>query len=446
MTYITAVDYLLLLLYIFFIFYFVKLRAIKYKGSTLYKYFINGFLAHMGGCILYAMVVQYYYGYGDSFGFYQGGQVIRKIFASAGNPFSVLFLDGDELSKLYKLTGGNDMYMEAGLSNSASLIIYKITALFSYISFNSYLIISLFFGLFSFAGVWKLFCVFNELLGKYQEKILVASVVFLPSICFWGSGLMKDSLCLGFVGFIFSSGYSIFVKKSFRISNFIVLLVSMYLLYLVKSYIASTFILASLLTYLIGIILKSRGNIIKLSFVLLVLLTSGLFLSLSISSTVATVVEESKSQIENFKNSYESVSNADENSMAGFKEADFDFTISNIILRVPLKTFSTLYRPFIWETHKPIMMFSAVESFLMLLAALFVLFKCRITRFFYYIAINPEIFFAFVFTALLAAVVGFTTFNFGSMVRYRLPVLPFYCYMLLAIYKRNAEKQATKML
>jgi hypothetical protein len=446
MTYITVVDYLLLLVYLFFIFYFIKLKAIKYKGTTLYKYFIYGFLAHMGGCILYAMVVQYYYGYGDSFGFYQGGQAIRKILANNGNPFSTFFLDGEELLKIYKLTGDDDIYMQAGISNNASLIIYKITAVFSYISFNSYLIISLFFGLFSFAGVWKMFCVFNELLNKYQEKILVYSIVFLPSICFWGSGLMKDSLCLGFVGFIFSSGYGIFVKKSYRLSNFLVLLLSLYFLYLIKSYIASTLVLAAILTYLIGIILRSKGNIIKLSFVLLVLLVSGLFLSFSISSTMTSVIEESKSQIENFKNSYESSSDADENSMAGFKEADFEFTISSIILRVPLKTTSTLYRPFIWETRKPIMMFSAVESFLMLLAAIFVLIRCRVTRFFYYIAINPEIFFAFVFTALLAAVVGFTTFNFGSMVRYRLPILPFYCFMLIAIYKKNIEKQAIKTL
>lgn len=443
MIYITAIDYLLLPIYLFFIFYFIKLKAIKYQGTTLFNYFIKGFFAHMGGCILYAMVVQYYYGYGDAFGFYQGGQAIRKLLASNGNLFNTFFLDGEELLKIYKLAGGDDMYMEAGLSNNASLIIYKITAIFSYISFNSFLIISLFFGLFAFAGVWKMFCIFNELLNKYHEKILVYSIVFLPSICFWGSGLMKDSLCLGFVGFIFSNGYSIFVKKTFKLSSIVVLLFSLYFLYVIKSYIASTLILASLLTYLIGIILKSKGNIIKLSFVLLVLLISVGFLSFSISSTVASVIEESKSQIENFKNSYESISDTDENSMAGFKEADFEFTLSNIILRVPLKTTSTLYRPFIWETRKPIMMFSAVESLLMLLAAAFVLIKCRISRFFYYIAIHPEIFFAFVFTVLLAAVVGYTTFNFGSMVRYRLPILPFYCFLLIAIYK-NSEQQVKK--
>jgi len=398
----------------------------------------------MAGSFLYAMVIQYYYGYGDSFGFYQGAQVIKKLLVSNGNPVKTFFLSTDDISKIYKSTQEEDSYMVAGLSNSASLLVYKITALLSYLSFNSYLAITLFFGLFSFAGVWKLFCVFRELLQMQFQKQLAYAVLFLPSICFWGSGLMKDSLCLGLLGFTISAGYKLFVNKKYKVKYFVVLVLSLYLMYIIKSYIASTLLLAAILTYLIGIILKSKGNIIKLSIVLFILVVSGIFLSFSISSSVTSLIEESKTQIENFKNSYESSSNADETSMAGFKEADFDFTFIGIVSRIPLKVASALYRPFIWETRKPIMMFSALESLLMLLAALYVLIKCRPGRFLYYIFANPEIFFAFVFVVLLAAVVGFTTFNFGTMVRYRLPILPFYTFLLLAIYIKHKESVLNK--
>ena len=444
MAYITFFDYILLPIYLFFFFYIIKLKAIKYKGTDLYKYFITGFWIHMAGSFLYAMVIQYYYGYGDSFGFYQGAQVIKKLLVSNGNPVKTFFLSTDDISKIYKSTQEEDSYMVAGLSNSASLLVYKITALLSYLSFNSYLAITLFFGLFSFAGVWKLFCVFRELLQMQFQKQLAYAVLFLPSICFWGSGLMKDSLCLGLLGFTISAGYKLFVNKKYKVKYFVVLVLSLYLMYIIKSYIASTLLLAAILTYLIGIILKSKGNIIKLSIVLFILVVSGIFLSFSISSSVTSLIEESKTQIENFKNSYESSSNADETSMAGFKEADFDFTFIGIVSRIPLKVASALYRPFIWETRKPIMMFSALESLLMLLAALYVLIKCRPGRFLYYIFANPEIFFAFVFVVLLAAVVGFTTFNFGTMVRYRLPILPFYTFLLLAIYIKHKESVLNK--
>ncbi len=440
MSYITFIDYLLLPIYLFFFLYIVKFKAIKYRNSGLSKYFIIGFWVHMAGSILYAMVVQYYYGYGDSFGFYQGAQVIKKIIESNGNPVSAFFLNGEELTKLYKFSGGDDLYMVAGLSNSASLLVYKTTALLSYISFNSYLVISVFFGLFSFAGVWKLFCVFNEMQQQSFQKWLAYSVLFLPSVCFWGSGLMKDSLCLGLVGFIFSAGYNLFVKRIYSLKHVLVLLLFMYVLLVIKGYIISALLLAALLTYTANLILKSRGNIIKLSFVLLILIASGVFIYFSVSSTVESLIEESKSQIETFKNTYENISETDDRSMAGFKEADFDFTLTGIILRLPQKVGSTLFRPFIWETHKPIMIFSALESLLMLLTLLYVMVKCRPFRFFYYIATAPELFFSFVFIVMLAAIVGFTTFNFGTLVRYRLPILPFYFFMLLSVYKKYQQK------
>jgi hypothetical protein len=396
----------------------------------------------MAGSILYAMVVQYYYGYGDSFGFYQGAQAIKKIAESNGNPLSTFFANAEDLSVMYKFSGGDNVYMQAGITNSASIIIYKLTALLSYISFNSYLIISLFFGLFSFAGVWKLFCIFNEIQKNTYHKLLAYTVLFSPSVCFWGSGLMKDSLCLGLVCFIFSTGYQLFVKRKYSLKTAVLLLICIYVLYVVKSYILSALLLAALLTYIISLILKSRGNIIKLSFVFFILTSSMLLIYFSVSNTIESVIDESKQQIETFKNTYENSNEFDENSMAGFKEANFDFTVTGIVLRIPLKVGSTLFRPFIWETHKVIMLFSAAESLLMLLSLLYVIVICRPARFFYYIAITPEVFFSFVFIIVLAAIVGFTTFNFGTLVRYRLPILPFYFFMLLSIYSKRQQKKA----
>ncbi|GAB2829505.1 hypothetical protein [Ferruginibacter profundus] len=440
MAYITFFDYVLLPIYLFFLYYIIKLKAIKYRDTDLHKYFITGFWIHMSGSFLYAMVIQYYYGYGDSFGFYQGAQVVRKMIAGEGNPITTFFLDPDGFSKIYKSSGDDSLYIQAGLSNSASLMVYKIATLFSYLSFNSYLIISLFFGLISFAGVWRLFCTFRELLQKQFEKKLAYAVLFLPSVCFWGSGLMKDSLCLGMVGFIFSAGYSLFAKKKYSLGNILVLVACLYILFVIKSYIASALLLAAALTYMIGIILKSRGNIIKLAFVLFILAVSVVFLSFSVSSSIESVIEESKSQIETFKTSYENYS--DDEGTAGFKDADFDFTIGGIILRTPVKVTSTLFRPFVWETRKPIVLLSALESLLMLVALLYVLIKTKFFRFFYYVAINPEIFFSFVFVMLLAAIVGFTTFNFGTLVRYRLPIMPFYFFMLLAVYRKHQQRNA----
>ena len=90
------------------------------------------------------------------------------------------------------------------------------------------------------------------------------------------------------------------------------------------------------------------------------------------------------------------------------------------------------------------MLFSALESLILLLATVYVLVKCHVYKFFYYIFSDPYLLFCFVFSVTLGIIIGFSTFNFGTLVRYRLPILPFYSFMLLAIYIKNKEAELIK--
>lgn len=437
MQYITLTDFLLFPLYLFFFYVIIKILAKKYNGTPLKKYFILAFFLHMGGSFLYAMLIQFYYGYGDSFGFYMGSNFIRNFISDGGNPLKIIFLSSEELLKPQNLALFSVTDMPASIGSNANFMIMKISALLSYFSFNSYLIISLFFGLFSFAGLWKLFGTFNQILDKKAEKLLAFTILYTPSICFWGSGLIKDTICLGLVGFIIYFIYKILILKKIMIRDIALLAIMFYLLYILKNYIASILILSISLSYIIFIITKSRGNIIKLAVVSMIIIISSVVLFLNLASSIESLVEESKEQIEIFKGAYSFAETEDNTSLAGFKGADYELSVSSFILRSPITMFSTLFRPYFWESQKLIMLFSALESFLMLLALMFVLYKCAVFRFFTILIADPYIFFAFIFTFLLAAVVGFTTFNFGTLVRYRLPILPFYFFMLIAVYTKN---------
>ena len=226
-------------------------------------------------------------------------------------------------------------------------------------------------------------------------------------------------------------------EKKINIRGLLFLFILFYVLFILKSYIASILIVSFTLANIILILKKSKQNAIQLLLVTLIILLCGIFLFFNLSSNIDTIVEESKEQIEIFKGAYAHAEVADENSLAGFKPGNFDLSVSSFILRSPLAMFSTLFRPFIWESQKLIMLFSALESLIMFLALLFVIFKCGVLKFLYTLFSEPYIFFAFTFTLLLAAIVGFTTFNFGTLVRYRLPILPFYFFALIAIYGKN---------
>jgi hypothetical protein len=318
------------------------------------------------------------------------------------------------------------------------------SAIFSYLSFNCYLIISLFFSMFSFLGMWGLFKTFNEYNNKKNTNLLAYAVMYLPSICFWGSGLIKDSLCLGATGYIIYYMYKVFVKKEYHGKYILFLPLLLYFLFILKSYVAIALIVSAVFGYVILLISKSKKNPLKLGFIILILLIANVLITIGISSTIKTLLEESKSQIETFKGAYEYANIDDERSRASFTGGDFDASVGGTLLKSPAAIFTTLFRPFLWETRKAIMLFSGLESFILLLATLYLLFKTKITGFFYYIFSDPIIFFAFVFTILLSAIVGFTTFNFGTLVRYRLPVLPFYCFMLFAIYSKHKSNAVLK--
>ena len=446
MDYITIYDYLLLLLYLFFFYFLIILKSKKYEGTELKKYLVIGFFLHAAGSVAYCMVIQYYYNSGDSLGFYEGGNFIRKTISATGDPFSPFFMSSTDFEKLGRITTDSSLDLPTGITVDSNLAVMKISALLSYLAFNSYLIISLLFGLFTFTGLWKLYRTLNEISGKKVQKFLAYAVLYTPSICFWGSGLMKDSICLGAIGFIGFYMYRVFIKRKFRFLDLFFLLFFFLLLFVIKNYLAIALLISLVLTYVVNIIIKSKTNLVKLLVVAGIVAVSAVIILASLSSTLNSIIDDSRNNIETFRGAYANPDVDDERSMAGFGTVDVEINLPNIILRSPLAVFTTLYRPFLWESNKPIMLLSALESALILLATIYLLIKCRVGKFFLYIFTDPYIFFCFIFSIILGVIIGFSTFNFGTLVRYRLPILPFYFFMLLSIYVKNKAAHKATLL
>ncbi|MEO6705250.1 MAG: hypothetical protein ABIN04_05305, partial [Ginsengibacter sp.] len=105
----------------------------------------------------------------------------------------------------------------------------------------------------------------------------------------------------------------------------------------------------------------------------------------------------------------------------------------------------TLFRPYLWECTNPLMVMSFLESFGTFLLLLIVIFKAGIKRIIHYCNEYPLLFFMLVFTFLLAPMVGFISFNFGTLVRYKIPFLPFLISFLVIILfsKKNDSFKTT---
>ena len=88
------------------------------------------------------------------------------------------------------------------------------------------------------------------------------------------------------------------------------------------------------------------------------------------------------------------------------------------------------------------MVISALECFVQLLFTLYVIFVRR--NVFFKMLLDPNVIFCLVFSLTFAFAVGVSTYNFGTLSRYRIPLLPFYV-MALALmfdYSKSERKRA----
>ena len=405
-----------------------------YDSAELQKFILVAFGLRMLGAVAYSMMVQYYYGYGDSFTYYGGGQFFTEQISKDFSSIKYFFASYSEVGEWYNNVEG-DIGMSGYINNPSGSMVMKITAIVSYLAFNKFLIIAIFFGLFSFAGQWKLFLVFDDINKQRNRKLLAFVVLYSPSIWFWASGLLKDSLCLGSVGFIVHILYKFIIRRKFSFIELFVLVFLIFMVTAIKSYITAI-LTVGLVVMLFSIFLKSiKSRILRMLLLFLALAMSGILLYVSdFSAQLKDMAEESVAQIQQFQQNYQVLQDSEENSRAGFGLGELDPTISSLVLKSPAVIFTCLFRPFLWESKKIIILFTSLESTLLLLSTLYIMFKMGIIRFFKTIFITPHLLFCFTITMIFALIIGFTTFNFGTMIRYKVIFLPFYYFLLVNLY------------
>lgn len=89
------------------------------------------------------------------------------------------------------------------------------------------------------------------------------------------------------------------------------------------------------------------------------------------------------------------------------------------------------------------MLLSALESLAFVWITLYVLYKARgkiIST-----LKNPEVAFCLIFSIVFAFSVGISTYNFGTLSRYKIPLIPFYLIGLGLIYYLNNERKFSEL-
>ena len=127
---------------------------------------------------------------------------------------------------------------------------------------------------------------------------------------------------------------------------------------------------------------------------------------------------------------HNSISHTDANKGRGMGNSGYamdDFTgPADIPKLAPKAIIIGLFRPFMWEVNNPVMLLSGLEILWITYLTIQVFRKTGFFRTFGRIGSTPLVLFCMVFSVLFAIGTAITSGNFGNLVRYRIPMWPFY--------------------
>lgn len=173
---------------------------------------------------------------------------------------------------------------------------------------------------------------------------------------------------------------------------------------------------------------------VKFIFIVIVIAATAFFLQ-QFSSSLGKYSIDSIAETAKTTREYLNWVSGDEGS--AYSLGDFDPSITGMLVKFPQAVNVTFFRPYPWEAKKVIVLLSAIEAILFLYITLKTLLVIGLRKTWTTISKDPTIQFCLVFSIIFAFAVGISSYNFGTLSRYKIPCLPFYALAIILIWYKN---------
>ncbi len=440
---ISIVDLFLVPLLIFiFIAQAKSTKKFKAMPLVLQKNYINGLYIKLFSAIVFCIVHIFFYG-GDTHMYF--GEMLRLknlAFQNFSGYLDILFNGNNAQTHSY-FNSETGFPIGGMWKDPKTYMVSRILSPIAFVCFESYLIATLILSRIIYSGIWRLYKVIYEL-HPDRSKVATWAILFTPSVLFWGSGILKDSICLATVGFYTYSFYTLFLKKKINFISILALILSVYVLIAIKPYIFVAVLPGSMLWLSFGTIKKIKNPFLKTISIPLILTVTYLGFTLIFSSmsgnlgsygNIDTMVKKAKITKDDHTRTVNAYS---ENS---YDVGEMDGTVGGAINKAPQSIIAGLFRPFIWEARNPFIFISGMENLILLFLFIRMLFNTGLIKTFSNIFNDPLLFFCFIFSIFFAYSVGLATANFGALVRLRTPMVPFFVYLVLYLNQIGIIKE-----
>lgn len=436
-------DFLLTPIYIALIYFMAARTRGKNQNDPVYaRYYIKGLNYKVIGVLGYAIIYLYYYGGGDTTSYYYAIKPVGALlFKNPAAFFDFCFSvnEGYPTQCLYDASQSGVIYL---LRGSATLTTIRIGALLSVLSFNTFFPLSLLFCYVGFLFEWRLFRLLCNVYPELTDRLVVVFFM-IPSVLFWGSGIGKDTIMFGSIMFFVYCYYNLVIYKRQMLKYFILVLITGFIISLIRGFILFTILPCSLLmtvTYYQNSIRSSALRFLIAPAMLAGAVAASYFMVNALGNSVESYsIDSLQQKAEGFRSWHTTQGG----STYSIGEGELDFTAAGIAKQAPVALITCLYGPFIWQVRNPVMLLSAIESLLLLYYTLKLLFNKRIYAIFKVLMSDHWVVFCLPFILILGIAIGLTSFNFGALVRYRIPILPFLGLLLVVVnYHLNKSNQA----
>ena len=414
-----------------------KIRNTKYSYKHPWrKYFIPALTVKIFGAVFIGLIYAYYYKGGDTFNYFNQSQIINSSFdESIVKWVNLLFHVPSRFdNNYYSYTSQMSWY-----SDPASYAFCSITAFLGVFTYNTYLPTSVLFAFLSFTGVWALFRTFASLYPHFTKSIAVV-ILFIPSVFVWGSGIFKDTVCIFALGWLTYGTFRFQIQRDFSFRNILLSVLSFFLITKIKLYILLGFVPALLIWVLFSYAQKIRNAASRFLVKVIVSLILGgafLFFMQRFGDELGKYSLEKVVATSNVTRGWIAYASSREENASSYNLGDFSPTLGGLLSQFPLAVNVTLFRPYLWEAKKIIVVLSALEALIFFFLTLKILFTIGPAKIWRTILNEASVQFCLIFSIIFAFAVGISSYNFGALSRYKIPCLPFYAMALVLIYYKN---------
>jgi hypothetical protein len=416
-------DYLLTPLYLGLIYGIAYAVRPAVTNRYTRKYFMPALSLKLVGALALGILYHTIYS-GDTNNYFHHGEIIYKAFGNSfGAGLELLTTDGTLTPRIEPYTSQMVWFGKG----SNEYFVVRIAGLGALLGFNTYSVTALLFSVLSFSGMWAMYMTFAKIRPQVYKELAVA-VFFLPSVFFWGSGLLKDSLCIGALGWLFYAFYRGAIEKKSILRCLVIGAVAIKVIASMKVYILLAFIPPAALWVFNENTARIKSPVVRWV-VRPFIIVAGLAVAIYGMNVVAAAdarfnLDKIGEQSKLTADYLQGVSKTENGS--GYNIGEQDGTLGGMAKLAPQAIVVALFRPFLWESRNPTMLLSAIEATYFIVLTIRIFLRVGVLKTLRAVVSSPILTLCFVFSLIFAISVGISSGNFGTLVRYKIPLMPFY--------------------